>query len=434
MDRKTGMQTMAMSPVNSALRRIGVIAGTLPVLALSACGGDDGPARLAPEVTVSQPVVRPVRPFVDFTGTTRAIESVEIRARIGGVLREQRFQPSEIVDENQVLFVIEPEQYQAARDEAAALLNSAIADSALKESNLERVQIAIETNAVSKQDLDRAQAERDAAVASVLGARARLSRAQLDFDYTRVRTPITGQVGRRLVDPGNLVGYGEQTLLTTVNRIQPIHVFFNAPEWVVLAMLRAMEEAQVAEAVEGGSRTVQGQKKEVVEVLVGTAADADSFPIEGYVDFVGNTVDPSTGTIEIRAEFDNEDLDLFPGLFVRVRVLGVEARDEVLVSERAIGTDLGGKYVYRVGEDNVVERVYVTVGQPQPDGTIVVEEGIGVDDTYISNGLLRARPGLPVTPLTEEEMAQRQAAMAQQAGAAGQEGAEPAEADSGEEE
>ncbi|MCL7985591.1 MAG: efflux RND transporter periplasmic adaptor subunit [marine benthic group bacterium] len=434
MDRKTGMQTMAMSPVNSALRRIGVIAGTLPVLALSACGGDDGPARRAPEVTVSQPVVRPVRPFVDFTGTTRAIESVEIRARIGGVLREQRFQPSEIVDENQVLFVIEPEQYQAARDEAAALLNSAIADSALKESNLERVQIAIETNAVSKQDLDRAQAERDAAVASVLGARARLSRAQLDFDYTRVRTPITGQVGRRLVDPGNLVGYGEQTLLTTVNRIQPIHVFFNAPEWVVLAMLRAMEEAQVAEAVEGGSRTVQGQKKGVVEVLVGTAADADSFPIEGYVDFVGNTVDPSTGTIEIRAEFDNEDLDLFPGLFVRVRVLGVEARDEVLVSERAIGTDLGGKYVYRVGEDNVVERVYVTVGQPQPDGTIVVEEGIGVDDTYISNGLLRARPGLPVTPLTEEEMAQRQAAMAQQAGAAGQEGAEPAEADSGEEE
>ncbi|MCL7982547.1 MAG: efflux RND transporter periplasmic adaptor subunit [marine benthic group bacterium] len=434
MDRKTGMQTMAMSPVNSALRRIGVIAGTLPVLALSACGGDDGPARLAPEVTVSQPVVRPVRPFVDFTGTTRAIESVEIRARIGGVLREQRFQPSEIVDENQVLFVIEPEQYQAARDEAAALLNSAIADSALKESNLERVQIAIETNAVSKQDLDRAQAERDAAVASVLGARARLSRAQLDFDYTRVRTPITGQVGRRLVDPGNLVGYGEQTLLTTVNRIQPIHVFFNAPEWVVLAMLRAMEEAQVAEAVEGGSRTVQGQKKEVVEVLVGTAADADSFPIEGYVDFVGNTVDPSTGTIEIRAEFDNEDLDLFPGLFVRVRVLGVEARDEVLVSERAVGTDLGGKYVYLVGEDNVVERVYVTVGQPQPDGTIVVEEGIGVDDTYISNGLLRARPGLPVTPLTEEEMAQRQAAMAQQAGAAGQEGAEPAEADSGEEE
>lgn len=417
MNREPGFQTMIASHSRRAVRRCGLIAGTIPALLLGACGGDEGPVRQAPEVTVSQPVVRPVLPFVDFTGTTRAIESVEIRARIGGVLEEQRFQPSQIVDEGQVLFLIEPEQYQAARDEAVALLNSAVADSALKESNLERVQIAIETNAVSKQDLDRAQAERDAAVASVLGARASLSRAQLDYDYTQVRSPITGQVGRRQVDPGNLVGYGEQTLLTTVNRIQPIHVFFNAPEWVVLAMLRAMEEADVLEAAEGGSRTVQSEKKEVVKVLVGTAADADSFPVEGYVDFVGNTVDPSTGTIEIRAVFDNEGLDLFPGLFVRVRVLGVEARDEVLVDERAIGTDLGGKYVYLVGEGDIVERVYVTVGQPQPDGTIVVEEGIGPDDVYISNGLLRARPGLPVTPLTEEEMAQRQAAIAAQVGA-----------------
>jgi RND family efflux transporter MFP subunit len=416
MNREPGFQTMIARHRGRAMRGCGLIAGAIPVLLLGACGGDEGPVRPAPEVTVSQPIVRPVLPFVDFTGTTRAIESVEIRARIGGVLQEQRFQPSQIVDEGQVLFLIEPEQYRAARDEAAAMLNSAVADSALKESNLERVQIAIETNAVSKQDLDRAQAERDAAVASVLGARANLSRAQLDYDYTQVRSPITGQVGRRQVDPGNLVGYGEQTLLTTVNRIQPIHVLFNAPEWVVLAMLRAMEEADALEATEEGSRTVQSGKKEVVKVLVGTAADADSFPVEGYVDFVGNTVDPSTGTIEIRAVFDNEGLDLFPGLFVRVRVLGVEARDEVLVDERAIGTDLGGKYVYLVGDDDIVQRVYVTVGQPQPDGTIVVEEGLGPEDTYISNGLLRARPGLPVTPLTEEEMEQRQAASAAQVG------------------
>ena len=385
-----------------------VLGGIVTALLLGACGGDDGPVRQAPEVTVSRPVIRPVRPFVDFTGTTRAIESVEIRARVGGVLREQRFEPSQIVKKDQVLFVIEPEQYQAARDEAAALLSSAIADSALKESNLERVGIAIETNAVSKQDLDRAQAERDAAVASVLAARARLSRAQLDFEYTRVRSPTTGQVGRRLVDPGNLVGFGEQTLLTTVNRIQPIHVLFNAPEWVVLAMLRAMDEADIQQAAESDSPTARSEPDRVVQVRVGTAADADSFPFQGYVDFVGNTVDPSTGTIEIRAEFDNEDLDLFPGLFVRVRVLGVEARDQILVDERAIGTDLGGKYVFLVGEGDIVERVYVKVGQPQPDGTIVVEEGIGPDDTYISNGLLRARPGLPVVPLTEEEMARRE--------------------------
>jgi RND family efflux transporter MFP subunit len=218
----------------------------IPVLAAclvaAACGGEEV-VRQAPEVTVSKPVVRPVQPFVDFTGTTRSTESVEIRARVGGVLEQQLFSSSDIVNAGDVLFVIEQEQYEAARDEAVAFMRSAVADSALKESNLERIQIAIETNAVSRQDLDKALAERDAAVASVLGARAQLSRAQLDYEYTTVRSPITGQVDRRRVDPGNLVGFGEQTLLTTVNAMEPIHVFFNAPEWVVLRMLRALDEA-----------------------------------------------------------------------------------------------------------------------------------------------------------------------------------------------
>jgi RND family efflux transporter MFP subunit len=387
-----------------------------------ACGGDEGPVRQAPEVTVAQPVTRPVQPYVDFTGTTRAVESVQIRARVGGVLEQQLFRSSEIVAEGKVLFIIEPDQYQAARDEAVAMLRSAIADSALKESNLERIQLAIETNAVSRQDLDRAQAERDAAVAGVLGARARLSRAQLDYDYTSVRTPITGQVGRRLVDPGNLVGYSDQTLLTTVNRLAPIHVFFTAPEWAVLRMLRQMESGRgeaaigddsVRDSIEGAGEqddaAVQAQEA-VVKVLVGTAADEDRFPFEGYIDFIGNTVDPSTGTIELRAVFENADLQLFPGLFVRVRVMSVESEDRLLVDERAIGTDLGGKYVFLVGGENIVERRYVQVGQPQPDGTVVIDDGLEADETYISNGLLRARPGLPVTPRTEEEMAQRQAA------------------------
>jgi len=424
------------NPRMSREGRLGIVVSAAVLVA--GCGGDDGPVRQPPEVTVSQPVVRPVQPFVDFTGTTRSTESVEIRARVGGVLEQQLFSSSDIVNEGDVLFIIEQEQYEAARDEAVALMRSAVADSALKESNLERIQIAIETNAVSRQDLDRAQAERDAAVAAVLGARARLSRAQLDYEYTTVRSPITGQVGRRLVDPGNLVGYTDQTLLTTVNRMEPIHVFFNAPEWVVLQMLRALEEVEqagddtsiidsVAESEGELDETAVQAQKQVVTVLIGTAADEDRFPFEGFINFIGNTVDPSTGTIELRALFGNEDHLLFPGLFVRVRVLALEARDALLVDERAIGTDLGGKYVYLVGDNNIVERVYVTVGQQQPDGTIVVEEGVGPDDTYISNGLLRARPGLPVTPRTEEEMAQRAAAaQAQPAGTA--------DDDSGEEE
>ncbi len=236
---------MAVSVTSSpvVLAGLALAAGALT----TACGGEEQ-TRPPPEVTVTQPIMRGVQPYVDFTGTTRAIEAVEIRARVGGVLEQQLFEPSQIVEGGDVLFVIEQDVYQASRDEAVALLRSASADSALKESNLERVQIAIKTNAVSRQDLDRAQAERDAAVAAVLGARARLARAQLDYDYTMVRTPITGQVGRRRVDPGNLVGFGEQTLLTTVNKIQPIHVYFNAPEWVVLRIIRQVEAVRQSES------------------------------------------------------------------------------------------------------------------------------------------------------------------------------------------
>jgi RND family efflux transporter MFP subunit len=187
-------------------------------------------------------------------------------------------------------------------------------------------------------------------------------------------------------------------------------------------MLRQMESGRgeaaigddsVRDSIEGAGEqddaAVQAQEA-VVKVLVGTAADEDRFPFEGYIDFIGNTVDPSTGTIELRAVFENADLQLFPGLFVRVRVMSVESEDRLLVDERAIGTDLGGKYVFLVGGENIVERRYVQVGQPQPDGTVVIDDGLEADETYISNGLLRARPGLPVTPRTEEEMAQRQAA------------------------
>ncbi len=276
-------------------------------------------------------------------------------------------------------------------------MRAAVADSALKESNLERVLQAAQTEAVSEQDVDRARAERDAAIAAVLGARGSLSRAQLDLDYTEVRSPIMGQVGRNLVDVGNLVGQAEPTLLTTVNQLDPIFVYFDAPEGLVLALL------------EFGRNRDQFSEEELTEygkAYVGTAAD-EGFPHEGRVDFVGNTVNPTTGTIELRAVFPNDAEVMFPGLFVRVRLPGRLYRDAVLVEETSVGTDLGGKYVMVVGEGNLVEQRYVKLGQLQEDGKIVILDGLQAGETYVSNGLLRARPGFPVTPLTEEQMAAR---------------------------
>ncbi len=379
---------------------------SLPLaLLFTGCGGDDGPRFAAPQVTVTQPVRRDVTPFVEFTGTTRSIASAEVRARVSGRLESMAFTPSTVVNEGDLLFVIEREQYQAARDEADAGLRAAKAQLALAESDLERIRMARESEAVSEQDLDRAVAQRDQAEARVLSAEAQLTVAELNYSYTLVRSPIKGQVSRRLVDIGNLVGGTEQTLLTTVNAMQPIFVYFEAPERTVLTMLSLRE----ADSLAGG-------QPDTTYASVATAIDS-TFPHEGIIDYIDNTVDPTTGTIQIRAVLPNEDMKLFPGLFVRVRIPARPVRDAILVDERAIGTDLGGKYVYLVGDSSVVDQRYVTIGYTTDDGMALITQGLDGTETYIVNGMLRARPGFPVAPMTEAEVAARQAA--QQAAAAG---------------
>lgn len=369
-------------------------AALLAAAILTACGGGGAAGPPPPQVTVTKPERRDVQRFAEFTGNTRAIEYAEIRARVSGTLEEMRFVPATFVGENDVLFIIEPDVYQASFDEARAFVAATRSELARAESDLERIQQAIQTNAVSRQDLDRAQATRDQADAAVLGAQARLDQATIDLGYTRVRTPIPGRVSRNFVDLGNLVGAGEATLLTTVTRIDPIFVYFDVPERAVLRLTAAQRDTTLTEE----------QLARVGQVLVATAEDM-GFPHQGKVDFIDNTVNPATGTIEARALVANAENILFPGLFVRLRVLGAIGRDAILVHERAIGTDLGGKYVLLVGDDNVVEQRYVVRGPVQDDGTVVIEEGLDGSESYIVNGMLRARPGFPVTPQTEAEVA-----------------------------
>ena len=355
-------------------------------LTLFGCGGDE-PVFQPPEVTVTAPERRSVQAFFDFTGSTRALEYAEIRARVSGVLEEIRFDPGGIVEANDILFVIEREQYQASYEEALGNLRAAQAESARAEADLKRVEQAIQTEAVSESDLDRAVANRDQANAAVLSARGRRDNAKLNLDYTLVRAPHRGQVGRNLWDIGNLVGAGEPTLLTTVNTIDSIYVYFDVSEALVLRLAQVRRETIAA----------GGDVDRVGRTAIALANETD-FPHEGTIDFVDNAVNPATGTIEVRAVFANPDLSLFPGLFVRVRVYASRETDALLVDERAVGTDLGGKYVLLVDEENLVEVRYVTLGPIQNDGTVVVEEGLDGSEVYIVNGMLRARPGFPVTP------------------------------------
>lgn len=355
-------------------------------ITLFGCGGDE-PVFQPPEVTVATPERRAVQEFFDFTGSTRALEYAEIRARVSGVLEEVRFDPGGVVEANDILFVIEREQYQASYEEALGNLRAAQAESARAAADLSRVEQAIQTEAVSESDLDRAVANRDQANAGVISARGRRNNAKLQLDYTLVRAPHRGQVGRNLWDVGNLVGAGEPTLLTTVNTIDSIYAFFDVPELLVLRLAQVRRETIAA----------GGDVNRVGRTAISLANETD-FPHEGIINFVDNAVNPATGTIEVRAVFANPDLILFPGLFVRVRVYASQDEEALLVDERAVGTDLGGKYVLTVDAENLVEVRYVTLGPIQSDGMVVVAEGLDGSEQYIVNGLLRARPGFPVTP------------------------------------
>ena len=378
------------------MNKIRVIGAALLVAAIASACGDTAEAPPPPQVTVTTPERHDVQIYYEFTGSTRAIEHAEIRARVPGTLDEMRFTPASFVNRGDVLFIIEPEPYQTAYDEAQAAVAAATSELARAESDLDRIKQAIQTNAVSQQDLDRAQVTRDQAEAAKFGTQARLDNATINLGYTRVTTPVPGQVSRNYVDLGNLVGSGEATLLTTVTRINPIFVYFDAPEQLVLRLAEAQRDTMRSRAeIAAAGRT-----------FVATATD-DDFPHEGVIDFIDNTVNPATGTIELRAVIQNSENILFPGLFVRVRVSGTIRSNAVLVSERAIGTDLGGKYVLLVGEDNVVEQRYVELGAIQDDGTVVIESGLEGGESYIVNGMLRARPGFPVTPQTEAELAQQ---------------------------
>jgi RND family efflux transporter MFP subunit len=375
---------MSWDPTAAGLR----MAASL-LLAISAVTGcREAPAVAPPpppEVTVATPEVRDVTVFEEFVGTTEAFRSVEIRARVQGFLDRMAFEPSSFVQRGQLLFVIEPAPYEAQRDRAAANLKSAQAALRRAESDLDRLEQAVRTNAVSQQEVTRARAERDQASAALLEAQAALTNAEIQLGYTRLVSPIDGLVSRNYVDVGNLVGVGEPTLLTTVRRIDPIYAYFEVSERFVA---RALQQ-------QGGHR----DPDELEDTKATLLLEETGLEIEGYLDTLENTVDTATGTIRVRGVFPNPNAKIFPGFFVRVRLPGEEIEDAVLVRETALGTDLGGRYVMVVGADDVVERRYIEPGPLQSDGTRVILQGLEAGERYISEGLQRARPGLPVTPV-----------------------------------
>ncbi len=369
--------------VTPVLHKAGL--GLLAALLLVGCGRTNQYVPPPPpDVFVAKPVIRPVVEELEFTGITRATESVVVRARISGYLKSVEFQDGAEVEKDQLLFLIEPEPFETALASANANLEKALASEAFAKAEVGRTEPLVRRGALSQQELDSKIADARVASAEVAAARAAVDQAKLNLQYTRVTAPISGRVGRRMVDVGNLVQTGE-TELTTIQAYKPIYAYFSVSE---RDMLRLRESGLI------NVSTAADAKLPPVQLAL---ANETGYPHEGHLDFEEVGINPDTGTQVRRAVFQNTDRTIVPGMFVRIRLPIGGPQPRMLIDERAVAADQEGEYVLVVGPENIIERRSVQLGT-RFDGMRVVEKGLDENEVVVVNGLQRARPGAPVNP------------------------------------
>jgi RND family efflux transporter MFP subunit len=435
---------MAVTPLRTSTRMFRM---TLVAVALSIAGCNEKPPppKLPPpEVTVARPIQKTVDVYAEFVGQIDSPQTVELRARVEGYLKEINFKEGSEVKKGELMFIIDPAQYEVSLQQARAQLEAAQvalqtaknvkdievdraavvkAEAALVNANqkLADATVAFKGNAATRQSVDDAvtakqqadaaldsakavlaQAEADYqtrvanAKASVTAAEAAVAQAELNLSYTKIYSPLDGRVGLASSKIGALVGRGEPTLLATVSLTDPIYVSFSASEREVYAVRRAR--------IERGILTKPTEEKLPIEMIL---EDGRTAPQKGTLNFIDRALDPSTGTLNMRAEFSNADHFLRPGNYAKVRIRFYDMPDSILVSERAVGADQGGKFLMVVNDQGVVERRPVKLGVHE-SGYVVVEEGLKAGERVIVAGLQRARSGKPVTPTEEPTMAQAQ--------------------------
>jgi RND family efflux transporter MFP subunit len=354
-------------------------------LSVAACGQDNRyAAPPPPKVTVATPVEQGVSRYFEATGNTAAINTVDLVARVQGFVQAISYTDGDFVKKGTSLFTIEPEPYKLKVEAAKAAVISAQAT--LKQNEAE---YARQADLVSKQistqvNYDKALAQRDSSRADVQSAQANEQQAEINLGYTNVTAPFDGVVSARQVSIGQLVGANAATVLSTIVQLDPIYVNFTASERDVLQV-----RADLARA----GRSVADLLGLPVEIGLQTES---GYPHTGKLDYVAPTVDPSTGTLAARAILQNSDRLLLPGYFVRVRIAG-SPEPSLLVSDVAVGSDQGGRYVLVVNKDNVVEQRKVDPGQLIGE-LRVIEKGLTKDDRVVIGGIMRAIPGQKVEP------------------------------------
>lgn len=365
------------------------------VVLVSGCGQENTyVAPPPPKVAVIQPLRETFTETLEFTGNTAATETVELRARVPGYLDKVLFRDGQQVKKGDLLFVIEQQPYELAVRQAQGELARAEAQRAETTATAQRVLQAAKSGAVSRQQADEAVARQQVAEAQVYALKAALDKAKVDLSYTEVRAPFDGRIERRLKDPGNLVGTGEDTVITSINRVDPIYVYFSINELDLLRILGDRPRHQAA-------REAQDRRTQPLFLAL---ANEDDFPHQGIFDFAAITLDSATGTLLMRGLFPNSDNQILPGLFARIRAPIREIPDALLVPERALGVDQSGRYVLVVKADGEVEQRTVQVGGKRGD-LRMIEKGLNADERIVVDGIQRARPGAKVDPIPLDQQA-----------------------------
>ena len=344
-----------------------------------------------PKVTVAQPVRQAVTDYLDLTGNTQAIYTVQLVARVAGYLEKVLFQDGQQVKKGQPLFVIQQNTYEDTLRQAEATILQYRAQLQYAESQLTRYTNLIQHNAAAQADVDNWRYQRDNAVANLRAAEAQRDLAKLNLDYTLVTAPFDGRMDRRLVDPGNLVGSGSNTVLAQINQVDPIYVYFNISD---------LDLARLLQSTRGMPGPTDARKWPVHAGL----PSEDGYPHQGHLDFAAINLTSTTGTLLMRGVLPNRAGKILPGLYARVRV-PLEQKAALLVPEVAVGHDQEGAYVLVVNDKNVVERRKVTTG-PAVESRRVVASGLTGEEWVIVNGLLKAVPGRQVTPEREGKKAE----------------------------
>jgi len=371
-------------------RRLGIVAGAAAIVALGAIGfgqfsqpaqANPGPAAPpATPVSVAQVVSQEVSAWNEFSGRLEAVDRVDVRARVSGAVQAVHFREGSLVKAGDLLVTIDPAPYQAEVARVEAQVAAAQARVTYTQSELARSKALLEERAVARRDFDeRDNASREAA-ANLRAAQAALQTAQLNLGYTQVRAPVAGRVGKIEVTTGNLVAAGAGApVLTTLVSVSPIYASFDADEKIVGGALAALPADR--------------RGLERIPVEMATGADAQT----GRLQLVDNQVDAKSGTLRVRAVFDNKDGRLIPGQFAKLRMGQVKNEPALLVNERAVGTDQDKRYVIVVGQGNQAEWRPVTLGA-SVNGLRVVTAGLKGGERIVVGGVQRVRPGSVLAP------------------------------------